>query len=116
MRVNAWLELKSPHGTFKCTEDIEVPDNCKDDRGNLIESDVAEFVEVWFMEYLTYGASVSSKSSDSSSNQKLLKARKHLHEALDGVLDEDCKKLISFHIEKAMGIILEVENQENSEI
>jgi len=52
--VRAWVQM----GTLYIEDTIEVPEDCFDEDGTLIDSDVAEFVEVWINDTLKleYGA------------------------------------------------------------
>ena len=51
--IRAWVKL----GTQYIEGDIEVPEDCFDEDGNIIESDAIEFVEVWINEklHMEYG-------------------------------------------------------------
>ena len=54
-KVKAWVRL----GTTRYVDEIELPEDCFDDQGQIIEADAAEFVEIWINETLKleYGAS-----------------------------------------------------------
>ena len=54
--VRAWVQLSHMY----IEEDLDVPEDCFDEEGNLIDSDVAEFVEKWITDVLKmeYGASI----------------------------------------------------------
>lgn len=57
MKVKAWVKLYNPTGeSFICSDEIDVPDDCTDEDGVLLEDDVAEYVEEWLQDYFSYGA------------------------------------------------------------
>lgn len=55
-KVKAWLEVQIGDVKFGCAEEIEVPEGCFDDNGELIEEDVIEYIEEWVQDRARWGA------------------------------------------------------------
>lgn len=54
-KVKMWMEIENRE---KIEEEVEVPDHCFDDLGELIREDVIEYVEEWVQERASWGAQI----------------------------------------------------------
>lgn len=52
-KVLMWLEIENRE---KVEEEVEVPDHCFDEKGDIVEEDVIEYVEEWVRECTRWGA------------------------------------------------------------
>ena len=48
-----WVEIKNRE---EIEEEVEVPDHCFDEKGDLVEEDVIEYVEEWLQGCARWGA------------------------------------------------------------